>query len=149
MAERLWRAGAVACGAALLAAAITGCSLPVDSMFDSSEPDLTPTGSIPASIEPNASGALQGSDLAMARAAAIEVLARDDKGASQSWENPTTGARGTVTPLAASYTSNGMLCRDFLASYVHGGSEAWLQGEACRVHQGRWEVRNLKPWKRT
>lgn len=143
-AARLCRVGA---GAALIAAAVAGCSLPIDTMFGDSEPDLTPTASIPPSID---SGRLQGSDLAMARAAAIEVLGRDDTGASQSWENPTTGARGTVTPLATSYTSNGQLCRDFLASYVHDGSEAWLQGAACRApHQGRWEVRDLKSWKRT
>jgi len=30
---------------------------------------------------------------------------------------------------------------------VHGGGESWLQGEACRVHRGRWEVRTMKPLK--
>jgi hypothetical protein len=24
-----------------------------------------------------------------------------------------------------------------------------MQGEACRLHRGKWEVRNLKPWQRT
>jgi hypothetical protein len=43
---------------------------------------------------------------------------------------------------------DGFTCHDFLASYVREGSkEAWLQGEACRVQKGRWEVRSLKPWK--
>ena len=60
-----------------------------------------------------------------------------------------TGARGMVTPIASAYTQDGFQCRDFLASYVHGGTESWLEGEACRIHQGRWEVRSLKPWKRT
>jgi surface antigen len=88
-------------------------------------------------------------DLAYARAAATEVLAKGDKQESARWENPRTGARGMVTPIANAYTQDGLVCRDFLASYVREGSgEAWLQGEACRIHQGKWEVRSLKPWKR-
>ena len=65
------------------------------------------------------------------------------------WENPETGARGTVTPLSAAHSNNGATCRDFLASYVRNGSESWMQGEACRGQQGRWEVRHMKPWRRT
>ena len=47
------------------------------------------------------------------------------------------------------YTQDGFTCRDFLASYVHDGSESWLQGGACRVHQGKWTIRNLRPLKRS
>jgi surface antigen len=88
-------------------------------------------------------------DLAVARAAASEVLSRGGKDASLPWENPQTGARGTVTPIAAAYTQDGFLCRDFLASYVKNGGEAWIRGEACRLHKGRWEVRTLRPWQRS
>ena len=52
------------------------------------------------------------------RAAASEVLSRGGKDASVPWENPQTGARGTVTPIASAYTQDGFTCRDFLASYV-------------------------------
>jgi surface antigen len=65
------------------------------------------------------------------------------------WENPQTGARGTVTPIAEAYDQDGVTCHDFLASYVRNGSESWLQGEACRQGKGRWEVRHMKPWRRT
>ena len=65
------------------------------------------------------------------------------------WENPSTGARGTVTPLATAYNQDGATCRDFLASYVKDGSESWLQGEACRAARGKWEVRKMRPWKST
>jgi surface antigen len=88
-------------------------------------------------------------DLAFARAAASEALAKDGKTTSVPWENPRTGARGTVTPIAAAYTQDGFVCRDFLASYVRQGTESWLQGEGCRIHQGRWEVRAMRPWKKT
>jgi surface antigen len=72
------------------------------------------------------------------------VLGRGDKDVSQTWENPRTGARGTVTPVSTAYSQDGLVCRDFLASHVQGAAETWLQGEACRLHRGRWEVRSLR-----
>ena len=89
-------------------------------------------------------------DLTYTRAAVAEVLGRGGKDASAPWENPRTGARGTVTPIATAYTQDGFTCRDFLASYVRAGSEAWMQGEACRASdKGKWEVHSLQPWKRS
>ncbi len=87
------------------------------------------------------------SDLAFARTAASDVLTKGDKDSSQPWENPETGARGSVTPLAQAYaTEDGRTCRDFLASYVNGRTESWLQGAACQTGHGRWEIHTLKPW---
>lgn len=97
-----------------------------------------PTPAVPAEM-----------DLAYAKAAAAALLGQPDKNASQSWENPATGARGTVTASADAYTSDGFQCRDFLASYVRDGAESWLQGDACRIHQGKWTVRSMRPLKRT
>jgi hypothetical protein len=89
-------------------------------------------------------------DLAFARTAASDVLTKGDKDSSQPWENPQTGARGSVTPLAQAYSSDdGRTCRDFLASYVNGRTESWLQGAACKAGQGRWEIHTLKPWRRS
>ena len=88
------------------------------------------------------------SDLAFARNAASDVLTKGDKDSSQPWENPETGARGSVTPLAKAYSADGRTCRDFLASYVNGSNESWLQGAACKTGQGRWEIHTLKPWRR-
>jgi surface antigen len=88
------------------------------------------------------------SDLAFARNAASDVLTKGDKDSSQPWENPETGARGSVTPLAQSYTADGRTCRDFLASYVNRHNESWLQGAACKSGHGRWEIHTLKPWRR-
>src|SRR5665213_3552850 len=78
--------------------------------------------------------------------AASDVLTKGDKDSSQPWENPETGARGSVTPLARAYFADGHTCRDFLASYVNGSAENWLQGAACKSEQGRWEIHTLKPW---
>ena len=87
------------------------------------------------------------SDLAFTRTAASDVLTKGDKDSSQPWENPETGARGSVTPLSQAYSAeDGRTCRDFLASYVNGRSESWLQGAACKASQGRWEIHTIKPW---
>jgi len=95
-----------------------------------------------------ASASVSEADLAAARRAAADMLAAGTKDASAQWQNPETGARGMVTPITAAYTQDGFTCRDFLASVVRDRAETWLQGEACRVHHGKWEVRTMKPWKR-
>jgi surface antigen len=88
------------------------------------------------------------SDLAFARNAASDVLTKGDTDSSQPWQNPETGARGSVTPLAQAYASDdGRTCRDFLASYVNGTAENWLQGSACHGGNGRWEIHTLRPWR--
>jgi hypothetical protein len=138
-----------AAGALTLALCSGGCSLSghFDSLFGGSSER---TGTI--TPPPGTKEAVQlppDADLAYARAAASAVLSRGEKDTSMPWENPGTGTRGTVTPIAAAYTSDGQTCRDFLASFVTGSSQAWLQGEACRQQQGEWEVRTLKPWKRS
>ncbi len=119
----------------------------LDSVFASAEKSET-TGTV---TPPPAPGPdlPPDTDLVFTRAAVNEVLNRSGTGASVPWENPHSGARGTVTPIAAAYSEGGQTCRDFLASYVQGASQAWMQGEACKQDKGGWEVRTLKPWKRS
>ena len=137
----------IATGPWLLVLALTGggCSLAYRLDTTLGKRDGAEHADSQRSMAPNATPALPSeSDLAMARAAVSEVLS---KGASSvPWENPRTGTRGTVTPLASLYSQNGMPCRDFLASFVKSGSESWLQGAACRAKRGSWEVRDLRPW---
>jgi surface antigen len=122
-----------------------GCSLSRTEAAFARMGDRDSTGA----ISPAAGGpAPTEGDLAFARNAASDVLTKGDKDSSQPWENPETGARGSVTPLAEAYSSEGRTCRDFLASYVNGRSENWLQGAACQSGQGRWEIHSLKPWRR-
>ena len=149
--SRLWRGSAAALALALVAFCAGGCSISyqLDSFFGGGDRSLT-TGSITPPPLAKQAGKLPADDLAYARAAASEVLRRGKKNASLPWENPHSGARGTVTPIASAYTAGGHTCRNFLASYVQGRNEAWLTGEACQ--QGKdasWEVRSLKPWKRS
>jgi 17 kDa outer membrane surface antigen len=131
--------------AVALALASGGCSYKLGGFFGSDEKPET-TNSVAKPARQKASAPAE-ADLAIARAAVHDVLSRGGQDASVPWENPRTGARGTVTPIAAAYNQDGFTCRDFLASYVREGDESWLQGEACRVHQGKWEVKNLRPLK--
>ena len=136
--------------AALGAVTLGGCSYRLASLSSKDDTDQ-PTGSLAQALEPTSAAANLSqpseTDLAVARAVASNVLARGGKDSSVPWQNPQTGAGGNITPLATSYSEGGLPCRDFLASYVHGGSQDWLQGAACRNARGTWEVKRLKPLK--
>lgn len=128
---------------------LSGCSYKLASLVstDDSGPQVTGT------VNP-APGAATGPaspqaelDLAYARAAAMEAVSRGSRDASLPWQNPHSGARGNITPLATSYSEAGMACRDFLASYIHGDAQDWLEGAACRTGSGSWQVKRLKPLK--
>lgn len=137
--------------AAALGCVVAGCSMPLhmDSLFErSNKGDIT--GSIRSTTGAQASAQLPPeADLVFTRRAVSEVLTRAQKDTSVPWENPATGARGSVTAIAAAYTIDNAECHDFLASYVQGGKESWLRGEACRRGKGPWEVRAFKPWIRS
>jgi surface antigen len=137
--------------AVLCAVAAGGCSYQLHSFFSKDDADVDQTGSIgrPGDKVAAAADAAQPpeGDLAYARAAALDVLAHGGRDLSVPWQNPQTGAGGNITPLASSYSEGGLSCRDFLASYVLGESQSWLQGAACHSFQGAWEVKSLRPLK--
>ncbi len=147
-----WQLHGVAVIAAILTAlAVSGCSYQLASLGSKDDPDSMPTGSIaqPAGYtvrDANPRGPTE-VDLAYARAAASNVLAGGAKDSSVAWQNPQTGASGNITPLDTSYREDGLPCRDFLVSYVHGAAQDWLQGAACRTSSGAWEVIRLTPLK--
>jgi surface antigen len=126
-----------------------GCAYQLETMFSKTDPEAEQTGSSGGARQADMSSTASPSeaDLAYARAAAAEVIARGAKNSSIPWENPHTGAGGNITPLAAVNDAAASTCRDFLASYVRGQAQTWLQGEACRTQHGQWEVKSLKPFK--
>lgn len=113
------------------------------------------TGSVAAAppatpVSASTTGLPSETDLVFARMAIVDVLTRGSKQISSPWENPSSGARGTVTPIASAYAKDGSTCRDFLASYLRRqGAETWMQGEACHAKHGAWEVKSLRPWSRS
>ena len=131
---------------------LAGCSYQLASLVSSDDGSSQVTGSISASDKPAAGSPAKAFpqadlDLAYARAAATEALSRGSRDSSLPWQNPHSGARGNITPLATSYSEAGMACRDFLASYMHGDAQDWLEGAACRGASGAWEIKRLKPLK--
>jgi surface antigen len=148
-----WQLRSVGAVVAVLGGLATGgCAYQLQSLTSNDEPDPDQTGSMsqPAGGVHTASAAPASEvDLAYARAAASDALAHTGKDTSVPWQNPNTGAGGNITPLASSHNEGGRPCRDFLASYVHGAAQDWLQGAACRSAEGRWEVKSLKPLNRS
>jgi surface antigen len=135
----------------LCALAVSGCSYKLASLASSDDSEPQSTGTIGpqavSSAAPATSPPQAELDLAYARSAVADVLSRGGKDTSVPWQNPHSGARGNITPLASSYSEAGVACRDFLASYIHGESQDWLQGAACRTASGGWQVKRLKPLK--
>ena len=107
--------------------------------------DQVATGSVDRGLESAEAVVPSESDLAHARAAAAVAIAREGNDSSTPWNNPESGASGNITPLGGSYGQGDLRCRGFLASYTRGPAQAWLQGEACRMGVGKWEVKNLRP----
>jgi surface antigen len=151
----LWRARPIPVkpiAAILSLIAVSGGSYQLASLVSTGESGPQVTGTINPPAKASSSTLTKSSsqaelDLAYARAAAAEALSRGSRDASLPWQNPHSGARGDITPLATSYSEAGMACRDFLASYMHGESQDWLEGAACRTTSGAWEVRRLKSLK--
>jgi surface antigen len=132
-----------------VAVATAACSsIQLDSLMSKREAGKTSSNNRPEIGPADAADAqVSNADLAYARAAAADVLSRGGKVNSVPWRNPHTGDGGNITLLATSRERVGVPCRDFLASYVSGASQAWLQGSACRSARGEWQVKSLKPLK--
>lgn len=141
-------------GAISFACALAGCgtSVQLGSMmpdkyktaYAGEKGDIT--GSIPKSASQDPTKALMSvADWSYAGAALREALKGREDNASVPWTNPNTGSGGTVTLVAATYTQDGFPCRNFLASNVREGKEAWFSGTACRLHKGEWDIRSTRP----
>ena len=112
-----------------------GCSFRLGSMFEKDKSDASDvTGSIGSVVRIKDDTNLTDADMALARNAASDILSRGGKDASQPWENPETGARGSVTPLATTYASEGRVCRDFVSLEVAAPANPRARhGHACHL----------------
>src|SRR5262249_56183601 len=106
-----------------------GCSYQLESLRKSRaapEPAKPPRPAIAAATLPPEH------DLVVARAAVSELLSRGGKDTSVPWENPRTGARGTITAIASAYSHDGLTSHDFLPSYLPDPTQPCLQPQASR-----------------
>jgi surface antigen len=150
--------------AGLIAMFLGGCSMQLSSLLPGGVSDSGPTGpTVIRTASDDATGSIPlqmaaARDIPMGmsaidwphvQAALKEALARTDEGPSVPWHNPASDARGTVTPIAAAFTKDGLPCRNFIASHVKDGIETWSEGLACRVSAQVWEVKSVKPLKKS
>jgi surface antigen len=87
-------------------------------------------------------------DTRRARAAFATALDPQGSGSAVRWDNPDSGARGTVAAVGGPYLQGDTICRNFIASAQVASPETWRQGRACRLSPGEWDIRELKPWQR-
>jgi surface antigen len=78
-------------------------------------------------------------DLQMAQAALREALGSASDGSVVAWNNPATGASGTVTPLKSS-TQGGRACRVVQTYTDARGQRSTDQWEFCK-QGGNWALR--------
>lgn len=103
------------------------------------------TGSIDKPVA--LSRGLDDEDTRRAFAAMGAALDPSSSGTAVAWDNPQSGAHGSFTPVAASYPRAKLTCRTFLADLSVGSAETKrLQGTACRLDEGKWFIRDVKPW---
>jgi surface antigen len=71
-------------------------------------------------------------DWRLAKAAIDTATAMPAPTASTTWDNPQSGLKGAVTPVAAPYAAQDRACRAFIATVVLKDRTDWYQGRACR-----------------
>jgi surface antigen len=141
----------LAMGMALFLSGCAAISIPMGGLFGDDKDEEVATGSIKP--QPVAAAApvvptttVPDVDWRASKSAFSQAMNRTDAGASVMWENPVTGAHGSITPLAkAGPSEHGRTCRTFLLSRVHGEDESWHQGEACLAGKAGWKVVVVRP----
>jgi surface antigen len=136
--------------AALAVASLCGCSFAIPGAepapgWRGVSDDVT--GSIPART-PTLSHSLDQEDWRRASAALGVALDPQGGGASVNWDNPTTQAHGSFTPVGPPYPVDGKVCRAFVAEVGVKESREDLQGAACRDKAADWALIDVKPWRR-
>jgi len=59
---------------------------------------------------------------------------------TSTWQNPSSGNTGPVTPTRTFQTDSGNLCREFQQTITVGGRTERAYGTACRQHDGSWKI---------
>ena len=61
-------------------------------------------------------------------------------GQTQQWNNPDSGASGTITPQRTWTNNDGRNCREFQQTVTIGGRTETAYGTACRDNAGGWQI---------
>jgi surface antigen len=63
-------------------------------------------------------------------------------GEADTWYNPDSGNRGTVTPQPAFESTDGQYCREYQQTVTIGDEPETAYGTACRMPDGTWKIKN-------
>jgi surface antigen len=85
-------------------------------------------------------------DWTRAMTAVETALSPTGAGKAAQWENPASGLKGTVSPVAAAYAADSETCHAFVASLTEGADTHWYQGRACRTADAPWKVVETAQW---
>jgi surface antigen len=137
----------IACALGLFASgfAVSGCavSTQLGPIFGVGE-DAVVTGAI-TPRDKRFSSTMTQDDWTRAQAALASALGAEIE-KPVSWDNPQTGLRGTVAPVATAYAADAGTCHAFVASLVEGSDTNWYQGRACRTGEEPWTVVDSGRW---
>ena len=61
-------------------------------------------------------------------------------GTTNTWHNPDSGNRGTITPTQTYQQSDGAYCREYTQTVTVGGRTEEAYGIACRQPDGSWQI---------
>lgn len=83
-------------------------------------------------------------DRQMYAQAATQAADSGQVGQAQTWENPQSGNRGTVTPTSQVYRGgNGRDCRNFSETItLKDGKSETINGRRCKNADGSWEFQS-------
>lgn len=140
---------ALAALAACLGAGLAGgcaISIPVAGLSPAASEDVT--GSIAKPVT-TFSRKLEAEDWRRARSAMGVALDPQANGAAARWDNPESGLNGSFQPVGLPYPADGLVCRAFVASVDGARGREDLQGSACKEGAGEWDVKDVRPFRRT
>jgi surface antigen len=81
-------------------------------------------------------------DKEMAAKAAQQAFENNHAGTPSTWQNPDSGASGTITPTRTYQIEDGQYCREYTQEILVGGEKHQSHGTACRQPDGSWKVQN-------
>ena len=132
----------IACLAALV---LGGCAIstPLGPIFGSDDDAATGTVAPP---DTRFSSDMSEADWTLAQAAVRTALDAGAGRPSASWQNPASGSKGTISPVASAFAVDGALCQAFTAIVTADGETSYYQGRACRTGSKAWMVTETSAW---
>ena len=86
---------------------------------------------------------LSDSDVTMIGSVLATAMTEAEDGATVSWNNPETGASGSLIPLVVARADGGLLCRAFVGTLGAADTGQKFRGEACRLDDGNWQLMSM------